>query len=290
MYKIDRKHLNILGVSIISRPTQSVLRQVRQNVAENRKFLIVTPNPEHIIYAQKDRKFAKILNSADISIADGVGLAAAAKFLSLPSSNLKLFRFPTLILQGLSVGLMLLLNRKSLDSDIEIIKGRELFLEIVQIANKKGWKVVLVGDKLKSAEKALTKISANYKKIQLFAFTGPNLDDEAVCVTFEDQKIEQDVIEKINSINPHFLFVGFRAPVQEKWLNKWLPKLKVNGTMVLGGTFDYISGKSKLPPKFIENTGLEWLWRLLTGSQKFKRIITASVIFPYQVFLQKLRG
>lgn len=288
MNKTAHKYFKILGVSIISKQTSIVLRQVRQNILQNRKFLIVTPNPEHLIQAQSDPKFAKILNSADISIPDGVGLAAAAKFLSLPNVEFKPLRLFVIILQGFIVGFTLLFNKKHLDSYLEIIKGRNLFLYIIEIANKKGWRVVLVGDKLESAQKALIKISANYKKVQLFAFTGPNLDDEASCVLAEDQKIEQELVEKINSIRPEFTFVGFRAPVQEKWLYKWLPKLKVNGTMVVGGTLDYISGKSKLPPKWIDNLGLEWLWRLLTGSQKIRRIWNATVVFPYKVFLQKL--
>lgn len=287
MYKTAHKYYKILGISIISRHPHAVLRQIRQNVLQNRKFLIVTPNPEQIIKAQNDQKFAKILNRAEISIPDGVGLGAAVKFLSLPNPKYTISRLPVLILQGIYVGLLLILNKKEVESELKIIKGRELFLNIIRIANKKSWKVVLLGDKFESAQKALKKITANYKNVQLSALTGPNLDDDANCISAEDQKIEESTVEKINAVKPHFLFVGFRAPVQEKWLYKWLPKLKVNGTMVVGSTFDYMSGKSKLPPRWIENVGLEWFWRLLTGSQKLKRILVAFPTFPAKVFLQK---
>lgn len=43
------------------------------------KHYIVTPNPEFLVAAQKDNVFRKILNEADLSIPDGVGLKLSGK-------------------------------------------------------------------------------------------------------------------------------------------------------------------------------------------------------------------
>jgi UDP-N-acetyl-D-mannosaminuronic acid transferase (WecB/TagA/CpsF family) len=58
--------------------------------------------------------------------------------------------------------------------------------------------------------------------------------------------------------------------------------------MMVGGTFRYLSGQVKLPPKFVADIGLEWFWRLLTGSQKSARIWSAFPKFPLEVFRYKL--
>lgn len=44
----------------------------------------VTPNPEFILAAKKDEAFRRILNAADLALADGVGVAYAAKILGRP--------------------------------------------------------------------------------------------------------------------------------------------------------------------------------------------------------------
>lgn len=289
MQKTAQKHCRILGVSIISNSSNEVLRQVRQNILRNQKFLIVTPNPEQVIRAQKDPKFRSILNKAEISVPDAIGLSAAAKFLSLPNPN-KAIRPIILIFQGLAVGLAVLFDRGWLESEIRVLKGRELFLEVIKLANKKKWKVVFIGDSRQSAQKAAAKLKVNFKGINLYSFEGPELLENGSSKSIEDEVLEEKLVSEIDSIKPQLMIVGFGAPKQEKWAEKWRGKINVIGTMVVGGTFDYIAGTSKLPPKLFEDFGLEWLWRLLSGSQKLKRILIAFPVFPIKIFLSKLNS
>ncbi len=44
----------------------------------------VTPNPEFILAARKDPQFRSVLNGADLSLADGIGVVYAAKILGRP--------------------------------------------------------------------------------------------------------------------------------------------------------------------------------------------------------------
>jgi len=60
---------------------QSVAR-VRELVFETPKTsLVVTPNSEMIAMAAEDRELARILNSADLATADGIGVVIASKIL-----------------------------------------------------------------------------------------------------------------------------------------------------------------------------------------------------------------
>ena len=78
-------------------------------------------------------------------------------------------------------------------------------------------------------------------------------------------------------------------PKQEKWIYKNVKKLDVKGIIAVGGTFDYVFGKASLPPKWMEEAGLEWLWRLLHEPKRVFRILNAVVIFPLKVWRSKLR-
>lgn len=73
--------VNILGVSVDNLRFQEALDQVFDLARDGKKHYIVTPNPEIVVHAQKDKKFLKILNKADLSIPDGIGLVWASKFL-----------------------------------------------------------------------------------------------------------------------------------------------------------------------------------------------------------------
>ena len=295
MEKIGRKIFTILGVRIDSTSTSSVLRfcQSRLNdfgtSTRFKSFVITTPNPEQIMLAQKDIEFKRILNSSDIAVCDAIGVSQAAKYLRFTAPKNNLLRFPVIFFQGLLVGFMTVLNKEWVESELEVIKGRDLFIELVKVANKKGWKVALLGD-IDSARKAEEILLRSYKKVKLLSLTGPVLANDGVPITKDNKVKERRVVARINNFKPHLLFVGFGSPKQEKWMYRWQDRLKVGGTMVIGGTFDYISGKRRAVPKIFAKFGIEWLWRFITGDQKLSRILTAFPVFPLKVFASKLES
>ncbi len=93
---------------------------------------------------------------------------------------------------------------------------------------------------------------------------------------------EQDkILELINKSGANILFVAFGAPNQELWLArnlKFLPTVKV--AMGVGGAFDFIAGEKKRAPLWMQQAGLEWLYRLLKEPKRIKRIINATIVFP----------
>src|SRR5579859_6412257 len=103
-----RKYVTILGININSTPKWQLLEAVKNNLEKKIQFYIVTPNPEIILQAQNDPKLTHSLNSADFSVPDGVGLKFAKK-------------------------------------KLQIFKGRDLFLNLLEVANNKKLKVYLLG-------------------------------------------------------------------------------------------------------------------------------------------------
>jgi len=57
----------------------------------------------------------------------------------------------------------------------------------------------------------------------------------------------------------------------------------------VGGSFDFISGKTKRAPKFLQSLGLEWLWRFILQPWRIKRIFNAIIIFPLLVLKEKIK-
>lgn len=81
------------------------------------------------------------------------------------------------------------------------------------------------------------------------------------------------VVDKINKAKPEILMVGLGSPRQEKWIYnniKKIPNVKV--VIGVGGAFDFISGRVKRAPSFMQRTGTEWIWRLIIQPKRLKRI------------------
>lgn len=286
--KSDRKYAAIFNVGLDSTSREKVLTLVRDSLARKRKFSIVTPNPEIILASKEDKNLAEAINKASLAIPDGVGLSQAARFLNLPAPKNILFRFGVCLFQGLWVGLATFWDRRWLEEVLPTLKGRELFLDLVKLANKKGWRVFFLGGETGEAKGAGEKIRRSLKSVRIAYASGPRLNNAAIPVTQADKEMEKEVVREINGFRPQLLFVGFGAPRQEKWLGKWLSSLEIGGGMVVGGTFKYISGQAKLPPKWMQELGLEWTWRGISEPWRLKRVLTAFPIFPLKVFWYKL--
>jgi N-acetylglucosaminyldiphosphoundecaprenol N-acetyl-beta-D-mannosaminyltransferase len=267
-----------------------VLTFVRDSVARGYKFWITTPNPEIILAAQKDKILARAIENSDMALPDGVGLAQAAKFLELPNYSGNPLRPLILFFQGLYVGLATFINKKWLFSELRPIKGREMFIELVRLANKKRWKVFLFGGETGEARLAGQNLRKNFKRVRIAVNSGPAYNDEAEPVSFKDLALHKEVLAQINEFAPQVVFVALGAPKQEKWVYKNLPRLKVGGAAVVGGAFNYLAGNMDLPPKWMSEAGLEWLWRLITqpNIKRIKRVLTAFPVFPLRVFWLKL--
>jgi N-acetylglucosaminyldiphosphoundecaprenol N-acetyl-beta-D-mannosaminyltransferase len=156
------------------------------------------------------------------------------------------------------------------------------------LADKKGWKVVLLGGLNNEGEVASQKLIKKYPKLQIKAIKGPILAKSAKPATVNDEKLEKEAINQINKFKSQLLFVAFGNPKQEIWIRENLSKLNVGGAMAVGGTIRYVSGLSPLPPKWMAGIGLEWLYRVITEPKRIGRIFRAVVVFPLKIWMSKL--
>lgn len=76
--------IKILGVGLDNLSMSQALKKVEILLEDERQHYLTTPNPELLVEAQKDIQFKKILNQADLAVADGIGLVFASWFLGQP--------------------------------------------------------------------------------------------------------------------------------------------------------------------------------------------------------------
>ena len=245
--------LSILKIDLTMASREEILREILSWLKIGSwHHYIVTPNPEITLQAIKNDDLKKALKSADIAIADGVGL-----------------RFASLIF-GVNVP--------------PRIAGADLMRDIVSLAHKYGYSVGLLGGEEGIAEKAKLKLTSMYPGLKVV------YADEGVKKS-EFVLNGGRCVEEINKASPDILFVAFGAPKQELWLYNNLSKLhSVKVGMAVGGTLDFIAEKFLRAPYFLRHLGLEWFFRLCQDPvHRAKRIFKAVFVFPLVVLWWKLR-
>ena len=78
------KSIDILGVRVDDVTNDEMLVLVDGYVASRQAHQIITLNPEMLVAARDDPALRQLLNSADLNVADGVGLMIAARLLGHP--------------------------------------------------------------------------------------------------------------------------------------------------------------------------------------------------------------
>ena len=74
-----KEKIDIAGIAFDAVRYKDVLTAVEVFVEqEDKKYMIVTPNPEMVVYAQKHPEFKKVLNASTMAVPDGIGILWAA--------------------------------------------------------------------------------------------------------------------------------------------------------------------------------------------------------------------
>jgi N-acetylglucosaminyldiphosphoundecaprenol N-acetyl-beta-D-mannosaminyltransferase len=239
----------VLGVKIDSLVMAEAALKARNFLFGNKQNFIFTPNPEMLVDAQTDEYFKNVLNSGDLNICDGFGIALVS------------------------------------GGKIKRITGVDFVYQLCELAQKENKSIYLLGA---GSNEILKKTAENLKQqfpqLKIAGFhPGPQInflmiEDKRTIIP--EQNGNDQAIHEIIMTAPDILLVAFGHNKQEKWIFeniKNLPSVKI--AMGVGGTFDYISGVVRRAPCFMRKLGLEWLYRLIRQPSRLTRIWKATVVF-----------
>jgi N-acetylglucosaminyldiphosphoundecaprenol N-acetyl-beta-D-mannosaminyltransferase len=246
--------VSILDVGITNETDDVILEYLLQRLKLDKKLYIVTPNPEILVYANRHDSFKKILNDAEISLADGTGLFLASIFLAKPLKQ----RIP-----GVNFVEEICKNTVRKPVSIGFLGGGQGVAQRTAECLLKKYPGLMV-----------SYVSEEWKP-QGFE-NGQVLRSKYHVSSKKQEKNERKKILNTNYLIQNtdvidILFVAFGHPKQEEWIHKNLDKLPVKCAMGVGGAFDYISGGVKRAPFMIRAIGLEWLYRLIREPWRWRR-------------------
>lgn len=238
---------------------------------------IVTPNPEMLLCATRNKNFREVLNRAWLSIPDGIGILWASTFQHIAKANRGFVR----LLKGFFSLLSLLIYPKFCQKVFpQRITGVDLMESICAISKGSNLKIFLLGAAPEIAEKVKQILEMRYPGLKIVGTLSgsPSPDDFP------------GIHAILAELQPDILFVAYGAPAQELWIAEHLNKLKsVKIAMGVGGAFDFITGHRMRAPRFMQHLGIEWMYRLIQEPSRLKRIYNAAIKFPLKIIFSSGR-
>lgn len=92
----------------------------------------------------------------------------------------------------------------------------------------------------------------------------------------------EDVLSHIRQVKPHIIWVGLSTPKQEIWLHDHMHKIASGVGIGVGAAFDLVSGTTRQAPRWIQRSGVEWMFRLAVEPRRlFRRYLFVVPRFLY---------
>ena len=231
----------ILGVPFDNVTASEAVAGIEQMVASRHPHYLVTANVDFLVQAQTDVELRRILMEAHMVLCDGTPLVWASRILG---------------------------NRLP-----ERVAGSDLVPILLRVAARKGYRVFLLGATPEAVEEAAKRIQRDHPSLHLAGHYSPPFK---MLLRMDHEEIKR----RIHEAQPDLLFVAFGCPKAEKWISMHYRDLAVPVVIGVGATIDFLAGRVKRAPRWMQHGGLEWVYRMACEPRRlFKRYMKDLWVF-----------
>jgi len=162
----------------------------------------------------------------------------------------------------------------------ERVAGVDLFQNLVRLCAEKGYRPFFFGAREWVVKKVVSEFLERHPGLKVAGYQNGYFSEEE----------ESEIAEMIRDSRGDMLFVGFSSPMKEKFLEKWMPVMQVPFCMGVGGSFDVVAGKTKRAHVWMQEKGLEWLYRIYQEPRRmWKRYAKTNPVFVWMVLKEYIK-
>ena len=217
----------------------------------NQSTYTCVANVHMVSEAFKSDTYASIMRNADMVTPDGKPLTWALKFLY----NIRQER----------------------------VAGMDLLPDLLKAAEERQIPIAFYGGTEEMLTKTKEHLQEKYPHIRVATMYSPPFRS----LTPEE---ESEIVTILKESDARMVFVILGCPKQEKWMASM--KGRINAVMIgIGGALPVLIGMHKRAPRWMQKSGLEWLYRLgQEPSRLFRRYATSNTLFFYLLLKEKFRS
>lgn len=162
------------------------------------------------------------------------------------------------------------------------VNGTNLVWSCAAMSMKNGWPIALIGGVGDVSARAALKLKERHPESVLYAIPTPTpLSEEQNAL----------LLEQIKVTGAKIVLVALGAPLQEEWIATNLLESGAQVGIGVGSAFDMISGDRSRAPRWMQNSGFEWFYRMLQEPRRLgKRYLVEDSPFLYHLALTILRS
>lgn len=243
---IEYLSMDALGIRLDLVQIPGVIKSVSGWI-DDRKWgnYVVLSNANDVVTAKRNVKVRNATNNSSLTVADGISLVLLSRLKGYP------------------------LKKR--------VYGPDLMLELLKLAEIKGYSNFFYGTTQITLDLLTDNLRIKFPKLKIAGVYSPPF---APLSAEEDKKI----IELINKVSPEIVWVGLGTPKQQLWMHEHSDKLKVPVMLGVGAAFDFFAGIKPQAPRWIRESGFEWLFRLITEPKRlWRRYLINNLLFVYYV-------
>lgn len=240
--------VNVLGVGLSALNLDLAEEVIGRALKERRKGYICVTGVHGVSEAQSDEGFRLILNNSLLNTPDGMPMVWMGR------------------LQGVK--------------HMSRVYGPDLMLRVCDWTRRNGGSHFLCGGGPGVAEALREGLEAKFPGLKIVGtYTPPFRPLNA--------GEEMELQARISALKPDIIWVGLSTPKQEKFMAQYLPKLDTTLMFGVGAAFDFHAGRVRQAPRWMQRSGLEWLFRLCCEPRRlWKRYLKNNPLFVGRAFLQ----
>ena len=240
---VDTNRIEFLNTYIDNLTASEAKNAVDSLIQAGGNHYVVTPNSDIVVKMQDDTELKEICDKADLILTDGQIVVKLSRYLGNPIK--------------------------------ERVCMTDFVWNVFDLAIEKDYKVFLFGGKEDVLSKATENIKKRLPELNIVDSYSPPFGFE------KNEKMLEEANRRIKDSDADILIVFLGCPKQEKFIYQNKDKYQVPISITMGGCVDFIAGKVKRAPIWMQNIGLEWFYRFL---QEPKRMFRRYFVDDIRIF------
>jgi N-acetylglucosaminyldiphosphoundecaprenol N-acetyl-beta-D-mannosaminyltransferase len=246
--KSGAERVNVLGVGVSAIDMNQALERIDGWItARDRQYVCVCP-VHSIMECRRSPAVRSIFNAAGMVTPDGMPVVWVARMMGF--------------------------------DHVRRVYGPDLMLEELERSQAAGHRHFFYGGGPGVAARLAEALRGRLPKINVAGVNEPPF------ASLEDLTVPQ-AADLINAARPDIVWVGMSSPKQDMWMARMRPLLDAPVLIAVGAAFDFLSGTVSQAPRWMQRSGLEWLYRLGTDPRRlWRRYLVDNPWFVWEVALQ----
>ncbi|MDQ1511024.1 MAG: N-acetylglucosaminyldiphosphoundecaprenol N-acetyl-beta-D-mannosaminyltransferase [Actinomycetota bacterium] len=224
--------VDVLGVGISAIDPDDALGEVTRWIDNGIQHYVCVTGVHGVMESQGDADLLRIHNESGLTTPDGMPMVWAARLAGAKNT--------------------------------QRVYGPDLMLAVCERAAQRGWGCFLYGATDEVLDQLRSNLADRFPGLKITGTHSP---------PFRPLTPEEDaaVVREINESGAQIVWVGLSTPKQERWMASHIGRLNACAIFGVGAAFDMHAGMLRQAPRWMQRSGLEWLFRLASEPRRLWR-------------------